>query len=58
MTHLGQIPGIAQKPLSNDLAGDVDAVFDLHPDLARALTCRELPAGPRPADPRQPGDLR
>lgn len=33
-------------------------VFDLHADLADALVCRELPAGPRLVDPRQPGDLR
>jgi anti-sigma B factor antagonist len=36
----------------------LDGVLDLHRDLARALVCPELPAGPRLGDPRQPGDLR
>jgi len=39
------------------ITGLVD-VFDVHGDLVGALVCRELPAGPRPVDPRQPADLR
>jgi len=33
-------------------------VIDLHLDVADALLCSSLPAGPRLVDPRQPGDLR
>jgi anti-sigma B factor antagonist len=36
----------------------LDGVLDLHADLAGALVCPELPAGPRLVDPRQHADLR
>jgi anti-sigma B factor antagonist len=39
------------------ITGLVD-VFDVHGDLVSALVCRKLPAGPRPAGPRQPADPR
>lgn len=36
----------------------LDGELDLHTELACALVCPRLPARPRLADPRQPGDLR
>ncbi len=36
----------------------LSGVLDLHLDVADALLCPSLPAGPRLVDPRQPGDLR